>query len=133
MYKLSDLKEKPEDLFNQYWRYSQFLKNWFIGYGIGAIVLIINSWEFFDRMSDTIKYLSFMCIFLAISFQVVVTFLNKYSQYYLYLGKLNYIKEESNYFQKSFGLSKCGWMDWLADSLTIVFYLSATVLLLCSI
>ena len=35
-------REEVQGYFNQYWRHSSVLRNWFVAYGIGALVLVIH-------------------------------------------------------------------------------------------
>ena len=126
---INDLKEKKEDLFNQYWRYSSYLKNWFIGYGIGALILFVNNQPFFSKMPSFYRYFTFISMFLAIFSQVLVTIINKYDQYCLYLVKSEYMSDGDSKFQSAFKRSEYYWMDRSADWITMVLYLTGTIII----
>jgi hypothetical protein len=125
-----EIKETHQELFEQYWKYASSLKQWYIAFGVGLLVLLASHPELFGKLLPIDKESVFVIFFLAIFFQVITVFLNKISQYYLYLRKIGYLKTDNRRLKLSYRYSEWIWIECVFDVLTGVLYISGVIILL---
>ena len=119
-------REELQGYFNQYWRHSSVLRNWFVAYGIGALALVIyKNGEFFATSNQ--KRLFVLFIVLAISLQVILTFLNKLVHWFIYCGKNLKAYQTTKRYRWSDKISECFLIDIAVDVLTIICYAGAFI------
>ncbi|NVL89546.1 MAG: hypothetical protein HWN69_00930 [Desulfobacterales bacterium] len=116
--------EEVRGYFDQYWKHSSVLRNWFVAYGIGALALAIyNKGIFFSNPEDKKVFVSL--IVWGISLQVLLTFLNKVIHWFVYYGK-NLIEFQTTWRYKiSYKISKCFIIDIIVDFCTMILYARA--------
>lgn len=126
-------KEEPPVYLNQYWRYASVLKNWFIGYGIGMLLLFINKPDFFISIPQEKRIAIFIWVLAAVFSQVLIALVNKITQYYVYRGAVDSKTKTRFYYKWSYKISCWFWIDLLADLITLVAYAWATIQIIINI
>ena len=114
--------ERQEALgyFDQYWKHSTALRNWFVVYGVGALALVVTHNSLFSQI--TIKKILIGSIIVGIALQILLALLNKIVHWYVFWGKN--IKQ----FQNTRCYRVCEWaskkfeIDIVMDILTIIAY-----------
>jgi hypothetical protein len=127
------LTEDPEDIFQQYWRYSSALKQWFIGFGAGVFVLLASNPDFLSSISGSDKSTILMLIFIGVAAQVILAILNKFTQFYLYLRRRNYLHKTSFRYMLSYDYSSFAWIDILGDVITLGCFVWIAIVMFCNI
>jgi len=125
-------REEVQGYFNQYWRHSSVLRNWFVAYGIGALVLVIHKNGAFFATSNQ-KRLFVLFIVVAISLQVILTFLNKLVHWFIYCGENLKAYQETRRYKWSDKISECFLIDIAVDVLTIICYAGAFIVFVCNL
>jgi hypothetical protein len=124
------IKEEASELFSQYWNYAISLKQWYIGFGIGLFLLLVSHPEVFGKITDLDKKTIFALFSLAIFFQILIAFFNKISQYYLYLGKMEYILVTKIRFKLAYKYSSWFFIECIFDIITGLLYIIGVIILL---
>ena len=131
-------KERPindtkEILFEQYWRYTSSLKQWFIGFGAGIVVLFATNTSILASVCSEQKTMIFILIFAGVATQVLLTIFNKITQFYIYSTKAGYLLEDTLRFCVSYDYSCSVWIEFLLDFVTLILFGWAAVLILRSL
>ena len=125
-------REDVKGCFDQYWKHSSVLRNWFVAYGIGALVLVVYNDDTFFK--DPQKRNVFVgAIVIGISLQILLTFLNKVIHWFVYYGKNLGEFRKTKCYRWSNSLTKCFLIDIVIDILTIVSYTCALVVFIKSL
>ena len=125
-------REEVEGYFEQYWKHSSVLRNWFVAYGIGALVLVVyNNGTFFKDPQKRIVFL--VSIVIGISLQILLTFVNKVIHWFLYYGKNMAIFQKTRRYKWSYSISECFLVDIIVDVLTMACYVCAFVFFIKSL
>ena len=74
------------DMFEQYWKYTETLRNWFVIYGVGGIALFVSQPDFFNKVPEKTKYCIAIGFVVAVITQVVVSAVNKWVSWFRYAG-----------------------------------------------
>ncbi|MFH1061945.1 MAG: hypothetical protein V1747_03550 [Candidatus Omnitrophota bacterium] len=112
-----------QEYFDQYWKHASVLRNWFVAYGIGALALVVGGKEFFNSLVD--KQLFVGAIAIAISTQVLLTFLNKIVHWNVYAGRADEQLQPTSCYIWSNEIIQKFWIDVVADSVTLLAYIIA--------
>jgi hypothetical protein len=131
-------KEDEEDsrateLFEQYWRYTTNLRNWFIAYGVGGILLltradaIFNSPTLAQRLPSGVKVEVVSFFLFGLATQVLLTLYNKVIHYYSYQAYL--VDRQTRRHRIADWLCGAFVVDFGVDLTTFAFYVYATFLL----
>ena len=99
---MSKKNNRENECFDQYWRYASTLRNWFVGYGIGIAALFVTKSDVLQKMTSANKLNVIIPIFIGVLSQIIVSFLNKISQWCIYSG------EYDKKFKKTLSY-KCAW------------------------
>ena len=119
---------KPDETtFQQYVRYADVLRNWFIGYGIGGIVLFVSGQSAFASVPKKELVPIGMWFIVGIVFQVVLAFINKVYNFILYYNSTK--RRDSSAIEKK-NLHSFLYVDVPLDVLTLLSCAWATLLLL---
>lgn len=123
-------KSGDETVFDQYVRHADLLRNWFVGYGIGAVVLFVSGQSVLSTFPQGEIVMIAKWFILGIISQVLLAFINKLYNFQLYLrtfktgaasaGDVKRVK-------RSFY-----WIDVPLDVLTFGSFCRATFLLLAA-
>ena len=125
-------REEVQNCFDQYWKHSSVLRNWFVAYGIGALVLVIyNDGTFFKDPQKRNVFVG--AIVIGISLQILLTFLNKVIHWFVYYGKNLGEFQKTRWYRWSYSITKCFVIDIVIDILTMVFYVRALVVFIKSL
>ena len=117
---MDKMGEEEKGHLNQYNKYATNLRQWFVGYGIGAVVLIITQKDIF------IKYVIVILCLLALSIisQIILSGLNKYNQWLCYHSEYCTRKNKPVCNAKL-----CNFAERSSDKILFDFILDATSLL----
>ena len=121
------MTEQPhDDIFEQYWRHAAALRQWFVAYGIGGVVLFLTNRPLFSALSPcALKTVA--AFFLAgVLFQVVLAFINKVFNYNHWLRKSAQQRSEEDSDSTSWGWFR---LDIVLDALTVLSFVGATITL----
>ena len=77
-------KAGDESIFQQYVRYAEVLRNWFIGYGIGGVVLFVSGQSAFASVPKNELVPIGIWFIVGVVFQVILAFTNKVYNFILY-------------------------------------------------
>ncbi len=125
-------REEVQDCYDQYWKHSSVLRNWFVAYGIGALTLVVyNDGAFFKDPQKRSMFVG--AIVIGISLQILLTFLNKVIHWFVYYGKNLRGFQATRRYRLSDSLTRCFIIDIVIDILTIVFYACALVVFIISL
>jgi len=117
-----------ETIFQQYTKHADILRNWFVAYGIGGIVLFLSSQSMFASIPKSELAWIAIFFFAGVLFQVILAFINKIYNFVLY-----HKKQPSESDQQVAGLKKnllsFFLIDFPVDLGTFVAYALATYLL----
>lgn len=78
-------KSGDETVFDQYVRHADLLRNWFVGYGIGAVVLFVSGQSVLAQLPKDQIVVVAQWFILGIISQVLLAFINKLYNFQLYL------------------------------------------------
>ena len=128
-----ETKGNPRDYFELYKQYTTNLRNWFVIYGVGGVVLFASHGEAFALCSISHKARISVAFLLGVFVQITVAYINKYTNWHLSEGEddSNYKKDE--HYIKAEKWSKRIWFDIWADRISILAFLWATVELIFAI
>jgi hypothetical protein len=73
-----------QTVFEQYAKHSDVLRNWFVAYGIGGVVLFISSHEAFVNIQKSILSEIALWFILGVIAQVALAFVNKVYNFIMY-------------------------------------------------
>ena len=124
-------KTDREEYLKAYSEHAKTLRNWFVGYGIGVIVLFITKDRPWDALNKS-GYATLICVllFLGVFAQVLLSQLNKIANWYCYYGefkpasKTKWQSKISRWWEKQF------WIDCLFDFITIATFVLSTIFML---
>lgn len=110
------------DYFPAYLEYNKILRTWFVAFGIGGPALLLVNRSLIDKLNATsnLRCVAIAFIFGA-SVQVIGAMLNKYANWYMYLGKDEKFKRTWQY-KFSFFLLHQFWIDISIDIFTFVVF-----------
>lgn len=118
---------KEDEHFDMYWKYATHLRNWFIAYGIGGVILFVKYAKVFASLTSDIKREIVGCFLLGIGLQVLIAFINKTTQWVIYS---KYADKESLTYKFFDWLSNQFWIDVAIDVATFISFAYATIYLL---
>lgn len=110
-----------ETIFAQYAKHSDVLRNWFVAYGIGGVVLFLSKQEVFSSVPKPTLSTIAIWFLLGVISQVVLAFINKIYNFILYSRTQ---EPEKKRFQKN--LRAFFLIDFPFDLLTAISYAKAT-------
>lgn len=113
---------KAKEYFEQYWRYSAAVRNWFVAFGIGCCVLLMSENAGFKEVSKENKANIVRCLLAGVICQILLALLNKYVHWCVYWGKENKEFGKSEIYQKAWRISTWFWIDVVADLLTVIVF-----------
>jgi len=117
-------REEAKEYFDQYWQHASVLRNWFVAYGIGALVLVVHdNGSFFITSSH--RHLFVLCIAYGIALQIVLTFVNKLVHWFAYYGSHHEHFTRTKRYKCSYQISEWFYFDIAFDIFTILFYTGA--------
>ena len=119
-----NLEESMENKFEQYWRHASVLRNWFISFGIGGVIIFITHPDIFIYLSNQYKRDVILLFLGGVLLQVLLAGINKFTHWYVYFG------EPKNLYNKSLNITNKIEIDLFFDSITFFFFFSAVSILL---
>lgn len=129
----SEERAEREGHFGQYWRYATHLRNWFIAFGVGGLLVLTRSDAVFGSPSVNLaasrpaRLLAIAFLLLGIVSQVILAFVNKVSTWYVYQSY--FVDEEGLRHRAARALSNALWPDILLDLVTIGLFTAATAVM----
>jgi hypothetical protein len=122
-------KAADESIFDQYVRHAEVLRNWFIGYGIGGVVLFVGGQSVVKSVPIPEIVPIAVWLILGVSSQVVLAFLNKVYNFVLYYSstKADQRGVVQNVHRRNLIMFLC--IDVPLDLVTLVSFVVATCLL----
>lgn len=117
--------EKAETFYESFSYSASSLKQWLITFGIGVIALFISNLDVFENITLFWRLAVFILIIASLLLQVIITFINKISQYYLYLHESGYLSENSRKYRWAYDTACKFYLDCIFDVLSISFYIIA--------
>ena len=127
---LSDAENRDE-YFKQYWEYSTNLRNWFIAYGVGGILLltrvdaVFNSGPHAASADPRLKLQALASFILGLATQVLLNLINKVAHYYAYQKYVVDLEQWRH--RAALWLCECFWLDMVLDFTTLAWYLCGTI------
>ncbi len=126
----ADTENAPSEYFEPYRHYSQVLRAWLVGFGVGVPILLISQSEIVTPVISSEKSLIIFGLFLlGVSAQVLVALLYKYSMAILYVNEYSSYETSSKSIKFANYLGTRFWPDVLGDIVAILSYIVATSLL----
>ena len=121
---------ESEGYFVQYWQHASSLRNWFIAYGIGGIVLFANKSEVFADFSKTTKLWVVILFLIGVLAQALLAFYNKFIQWHVYRGKSDETHKNSWEYKFSDKVSEWFWVDVVVDVITFLALFAGTIIVM---
>lgn len=125
-----EVAKERDEYFTQYWQYATNLRNWFIAYGVGGILLLTRMDAVFNspaaaHVEPGRKVQAIALFIFGLATQVLLTLLNKTAHYYAYQKYLDTTERRRH----RWALQACGafWIDFTLDILTLVWYIAGTI------
>lgn len=121
-------EQKPESGYNEpYTYYHKSLRLWFLAYGIGAPVFLVQ----FPQALETLRALDLLrpitVLFLAgVAIQVLSAVIYKSAMWYLYLWELGRLPKADWRIRVSGSVTNAFWLELTFDGSTIVLYGAAS-------
>lgn len=130
--KKSILSNNAQEYFDQYWQHASTLRAWFVGYGVGAVALLVSHK---DCMASNPHARSLFAkfIFIAVVFQVGLAFINKVAHWLVYWGYEDEDFRNTKLYQSGVKVVSWFWLDVLLDLATFVFYVIAAVIFMVNL
>jgi len=129
---MADLPD-GEDYYKVYEGYSTTLRTWFVAYGVGAPVLMLNNEKVRDAVTKSGEARTLALFFLAgVALQVLLAALNKATAWILYSAAGASKKHSAKRWYQRWAdvISEQFWIDLTVDVLTGVAFVMATFKLL---
>ena len=131
-------KNESDDMFSQYSYYSSILRNWFIVFGVGGLVFLVNQKALLENLGSA-KSTVISFFMWGVIIQIGLALLNKVIHWFTYWGEE--IKEANSklklpghiynfFYIWSDKVCSWFWLDMFADITTLVLFYKATSLLL---
>lgn len=110
-----------EEYFEQYWRHASVLRNWFVLFGIGCCVLLINgNPDVFEKISSKNRGLLVVLLLSGISSQIVLALINKWTQWVIYRGEDDDKFSEKKISKSARSISEKFWIDVICDIISVL-------------
>jgi hypothetical protein len=128
---LAEAAKDREEYFTQYWHYATNLRNWFIAYGVGGILLLTRADAVFNaqphaaEVEPGLRVVAIALFIFGLATQVVLTLVNKVGHYYAY--QKHVVAREGRRHRFATWLCECFWIDLVLDAITLAWYLAGTV------
>ncbi len=127
----SNKKTDRDEYLKAYSEHAKTLRTWFVGYGIGVIVIFITK----DRPWDALSKSGYAALIYILSFsgvfsQVLISQLNKIANWYCYYGEFRPAFQSRWQFKISKWWEEKFWIDCLFDFATLVCFGLSTLFLL---
>jgi hypothetical protein len=122
-----------DSVYEQYVRHSDILRNWFVAYGIGGVLLFLTKDSFFSKVPfDHIYTISKWFVF-GVAAQVLLAFINKVYNFQLYINTIrkpedSSLQERAKKVARNFYL-----IDFIFDLVTAACFSRATYLLFLAV
>lgn len=114
---------EAKEYFEQYWRYCAAVRNWLVAFGVGSCVLLISEKAgIFKEVCEQEKIDIVLWLLVGVIAQILLAILNKYIHWCVYWGMENEKFGKSWCYKIAEKMSRCFWIDVLADVLTIIAY-----------
>lgn len=118
-----------DEFYDAYVHHSNQLRVWFVAYGIGGPVLIVTNVELWRTLAPTWPgKIAVVLFLLGVVSQILLTMTNKTLMWIIYFGKSHPKVQNRWWYKFSDRLSEVFWLDLVVDFLSIVFMITATVL-----
>ncbi|MCX6818129.1 MAG: hypothetical protein NTU57_04700 [Candidatus Aenigmarchaeota archaeon] len=127
--KKHDENKEMESHLKQYNIYAGNLRNWFVGYGIGALVLFITQKEFFSTLSLSEKNSILISIAIGIFLQIFISMWNKYTQWLSY-QQIHRSLVNSKLHKIAGRITRVWQIDFICDALTLIAFAYALIVAL---
>ncbi|MBN1126873.1 MAG: hypothetical protein JXA82_17865 [Sedimentisphaerales bacterium] len=123
-----------KEYFDQYWKYTSTLRQWFVAFGIGgAVILLTGPSDLLTKIgSCAVKWL-FGMLSLGILSQVFISGLNKYVHWWIYWGNENEEFRTTLCYRLAEQISVMFLIDIIADIISFVAFAIASIILVCSV
>ena len=120
-FKLCEIgRQEALGYFDQYWKHSTALRNWFVVYGVGALALVVTHDSLFPQI--TAKKILIGSIIVGIALQILLALLNKIVHWYVFWGKNLKKFQDTKCYRKCKWISEKFEIDITIDVLTIIAY-----------
>jgi len=111
-----------------YVEFAKTLRTWFVAYGIGAPVLVLNQDKLRDALKASPEARTIAWCFLAgVGLQILAAFTYKIAMWYLYMGELSPAFCKSRRHRAADWISTALWLELLFDLGTVALFAWATV------
>ena len=111
-----------ENNFDKYSEYNRILRSWFVAFGIGGpVIFLVNDAVRHKLASSGEMKLVVILFIIGAAAQVIISFINKVINWYLYRGKDEGFKNTSRY-KSSKIISNWFWLDIFADVVTFIVF-----------
>ena len=128
---IKPLDIEAERSFEAYSHYSKTLRTWFVAYGIGGPILFVSNKDIAIKIAAAPEKSAIVYLFLAgVIIQILITFLNKWSNWAAYSLSLNPPMRLRKRDKLIIWLSDQCWIDMLIDLLTLVVFVIGTIMAL---
>lgn len=119
------------EYFDQYWRHASVLRYWFVGFGVGALALLVSTPTLFEGY-EILKKWFVVPLFIGVALQISLTFLNKIIHWVMYRGLSDseYVNKNKKLYDNCIKLSDSFRIDFYCDLLTMTLYGLAGLVLL---
>ena len=128
---LAEAAKDRDEYFTQYWHYATNLRNWFIAYGVGGILLLTRADAVFNaqphaaQVEPGLRVVAIALFIFGLATQVLLTLVNKIGHYYAY--QKHVVAAEGRRHRLGVWLCECFWIDLVLDATTLAWYLAGTV------
>lgn len=117
--------------YSVYAEHNKVLRLWLVGYGVGAPVLLLNNRVIWDTIiSGTLRFDVILLFASGVFVQVVLAFLNKYTQWGIYAGAANSEFKKTPQYKLCDKVSEWIGIDFVCDLLTIGLFVVGTAFVL---
>lgn len=118
---------KKEQYFSVYAEHNKVLRVWLVAYGVGAPVLFLNNKLIWQTIASSQYRGEVISLFaLGVLMQVLLAFVNKFTQWCLYYGTENSKFKRTRWYTVSEKVSEWIWLDFVLDLFTIGLFVAAT-------
>jgi hypothetical protein len=120
-----------DEYFTQYWHYASNLRNWFIAYGVGGILLltradaVFNAQPHASQVEPGLRVTAIALFLFGLATQVMLTLINKVAHYYAYQKHVADVEGRRHRF--AIWICKCFWIDLVLDTVTLGWYVAGTI------
>ncbi len=123
--------EREKGFYEPYVGFAKALRTWFIAYGIGAPVLLLQSETCWSKLTSSGQALPPVLFFLAgVVIQILTALVYKTAMWYLYIGELDKQLKLKKRYKISDWLSETYCIEFVIDLGTLALFIVATYMVI---